>query len=98
MPKAWIEESLRRYSEVVNPWTPQGSLSYGYMWYVDHEFSGFSARGGTGQRLAIPAHGLVIVHRVSDAKPVFDEPINELIRRIIAARTPGADRASAPQR
>ena len=88
VPQSWIEESLQPYSEVVNPWTPLGSLGYGYMWYVDHKLGGFSARGGTGQRLAVlPAQGLVIVHRVSDARPVFDEPVDELIRRIIAART-----------
>ena len=87
VPRAWIEESIQPYSEVANGWTPLGSLSYGYMWYVDHRLGGFSARGGTGQRVAVlPEQGLVIVHRVSDEHPVFDGPIDELIQRIIAAR------------
>ena len=87
VPREWVEESLRPYSEVTNPWTPTGTLGYGYMWYIDHPFGGFSARGGTGHRLAIlPEQGLVIVHRVSDDKPVFDQPVDELIRRILAAR------------
>jgi len=88
VPRAWIEESLEPYSEVTNPWTPPGTLGYGYLWYVDHKLGGYSARGGTAQRLAIlPQHGLVIVHRVSDAKPVFDGPLDDLIQRIVAART-----------
>jgi CubicO group peptidase (beta-lactamase class C family) len=88
VPREWVEESLQPYSEVTNPWTPKGTLGYGYMWYIDHPFGGFSARGGTGQRVAIlPEQGLVIVHRISDNKPVFDGPLDELIRRILAARS-----------
>ena len=88
VPREWVEESLRPWSEVTNPWTPEGTLGYGYMWYVDHPFHGFSARGGTAQRVAVlPEQGLVIVHRVNDQHPVYDGPLDELIRRIIAART-----------
>jgi CubicO group peptidase (beta-lactamase class C family) len=53
IPCEWVKESLQPYSEVTNPWTPKGSLGYGYLWYVDHLFNGFSARGGTGQRIAV---------------------------------------------
>jgi CubicO group peptidase (beta-lactamase class C family) len=87
VPRAWIEESVRTWSDVVNAWTPAGTLGYGYMWYVDRDLRGFSARGGTGQRLAIlPAEGLVFVHRDSDERPIRDGPVDELLGRVLAAR------------
>ena len=87
VPRAWIEESLQPYSDVVNPWTPRGTSSYGYMWYIDHASGSFSARGGTSQRVAVfPEQGLVIVHRDHPDRPVFDNAVDDLIRRILAAR------------
>jgi CubicO group peptidase (beta-lactamase class C family) len=72
---------------------------YEYNWWieVDHQhFDGvdlgggaFSAQGGGGHYLVvIPAHDLVVVHRVPDKKTVTPDQFGQLLRRILEAAPP----------
>lgn len=99
VPRAWVAESTRAYSDA------GASGGYGYLWWIavdGRHFSGvtlpegsYSARGAGGHYiLVIPAHDLVIVHRVDTdvrGRSVSGREFGELVRLILAARTTSSE-------
>lgn len=93
LPKEWIEESVRSYSDAGE------SGGYGYMWWVavrgrhfPHvrlESGAYSAQGFGGHYLVVlPKRDLVIVHRAwtdSPFRPVRHDHFGRLLRMILDA-------------
>ncbi|MBL9189579.1 MAG: serine hydrolase [Opitutaceae bacterium] len=97
----WVDESTRYHSDA----TLYSTDGYGYMWWVARDHNKFphlpgvklpegtySARGAGGHYvLIIPAHDLVIVHRVNtdiSGTSVSAAEFGRLVNLLLAARTP----------
>jgi CubicO group peptidase (beta-lactamase class C family) len=84
VPSAWVGESTRSYSQAF-PETGPG-LGYGYMWWIGFPSNmgaptinvpahTYVAMGAEGQyAFVIPAHDLVIVHRINSDVPIGSLP------------------------
>ena len=90
VPEVWVERSTQPWSDAGGTW------DYGYMWWVGkpsyHEgHRMFAALGGAGHAIYVfPDLDVVVVHRVDAATFRFGwSQVDELLRRIMAARPPG---------
>src|SRR5262249_41135193 len=85
VPSAWVRESTQSYSEASTELGP--GVGYGYMWWIGYlrSIAGApivnvpphtsAAEGTEGQyAFVIPAHDLVIVHRINSDVPVGTLP------------------------
>lgn len=84
VPRAWVRESTQSYSQAF-PELESG-LGYGYLWWIGFPSNNgaplvnvppgtFAAIGAEGQyAFVIPAHDLVIVHRINSDVPVGPGP------------------------
>jgi CubicO group peptidase (beta-lactamase class C family) len=85
VPSAWVRESRQSYSQAFTELGP--GVGYGYMWWVGYLSSiagapivtipphTFAAEGAEGQyAFVIPAHDLVIVHRINSDVPIGGLP------------------------
>ena len=95
IPEGWVAESTATYSSAGD----RGG--YGYLWWttvdgvhlpgVTMPAGSYSARGSGGHYiLVVPAHDLVIVHRVNTDLPhrrVTSSEFGKLVGLILAART-----------
>src|SRR5262249_27653401 len=85
VPRAWVRESTQSYSRAFSELGP--GLGYGYLWWIGFPSNmggapavnvpprTFAAIGAEGQyAFVIPAHDLVIVHRVNSDVPIGTLP------------------------
>jgi len=97
LPPGWVAESTRAHSTTGQPGSKGG---YGLMWWVTADGPGglpdgsFTASGSGGQRLTIlPGLRTVVVHLMDTDRQVGPRigtsTWDELLRRLMAARTPG---------
>ena len=88
VPSAWVRESTLSYSQTLPEFGPGLGPGYGYLWWigfpndvslgvpmVNVPARSFAAVGAQGQfALVIPAHDLIIVHRINTDVPIGSLP------------------------
>lgn len=82
LPASWVEAATRTHSRPSGMGRAEDS-GYGYLWWVDEEWGGFSAHGAGGQYLLVVPH-LDLVAVFTGDLPAKDFPVPwDLFRRYV---------------
>jgi CubicO group peptidase (beta-lactamase class C family) len=94
LPSSWVEAATRMHSRPSGMSRAEDS-AYGYLWWVDEAWGGFSAHGAGGQYLFVVPH-LDLVAVFTGELPAKDFPVPwDLFRRYVLPAA-GTASASAP--